>query len=88
MVLRSFNNFFCNVGANLAKNFEKNDKPRFEKYLRNPNSSSLYLEPVSTNEIINLINSLNTNKSVGHDATPAHFLRIASHLIAPALCHF
>ena len=88
MILRSFNNFFCNVGANLAKKFEKNDKTQFKNYLRNPNPSSLFLEPVRTNEITNLIVSLNIDKSVGHDDIPAYFLRIASHLRAPALCHF
>lgn len=83
-----FNNFFCNIGENLAKNFQKYDKTNFKKFLRNRNPASLYLEPARVNEVINLINSINVNKSVGHDNIPPYFLRIASFIIAPVLCYY
>ena len=35
-----------------------------------------------------MINSLNLNKSVGHDNLLPYFLRVASTILAPALCYF
>ena len=43
------------------------------------------MEPPRVNEVINIINSLNLNKSVGHDNISPYFLRVASDTLAPAL---
>ena len=48
----------------------------------------MYLEPPTTNEIINCIGSLNVNKAVGHDNIPAYFLKIAAPTLAPYLKPF
>ena len=46
------------------------------------------MEPSRVNEVINLINSLNLNKALGHDNMSPYFLRIASSTLAPAFCFF
>ena len=48
--------------------------------------SSIFMEPPRINKVFNLINSLNLNKSVGHDNIPPYFLKVASNVIA--LCYF
>ena len=48
----------------------------------------MYLEPPTTNEIINSIGSLNVNKAVGHDNIPDYFLKIATPTLAPDLKFF
>ena len=58
------------------------------EYLNKKISSSIYLEPPSSNEILNHILSLNDNKAIGHDNIPAYFLKIAKFVIAPYLLIF
>ena len=48
----------------------------------------MYLEPLTTNKIINCIGFLNVNKAVGHDNIPAYFLKIAAPTLAPYLRSF
>ena len=46
------------------------------------------MEPPRITKVFNLINSLSLHKWVGHDNIPPHFLKVASNIIAPALCYF
>ena len=46
------------------------------------------MEPPRTNEALNVINSLNLHKSVGHDNISSYFLRMASSNLAPVICFF
>ena len=48
----------------------KYDDSLFKNYLQNKKSDSIYMEPPRVNEVpvINLINSLNLNKALGHDS--------------------
>ena len=48
----------------------------------------MYLEPPTTNEIINCIGSLEVNKAVGHDNISAYFLKIAAPILASYLRSF
>ena len=49
--------------------------------LKNPCLSSIYLQSTSPQELINLINSLKSNRAGGHDDILFYFLKI-SHIIA------
>ena len=66
-----FNEFFCSIGKKLAKKASSNHPIKYSTYLKNSVSFTMYLEPPTTNEIINCIGSLNVNKTVGHDNIPA-----------------
>jgi len=61
-----FNNFFVNVGPNLASTI-KTDGKNYYDYLRSPLSSSMYMKPVINEEIVKIIHKFNQNKSAGHD---------------------
>ena len=84
-VTNCFNNFFCSIGKLMHSNL---DDRSFSNYLSNRVSTSLYLNTPSVSEIINVINSLNVDKAVGHDNIPAFFVRIAATIISPYLQYY
>ena len=59
---------FASIGKSLATSIsDDNNNDKFLNYLKNPCSSSIYLQSTSPQEVINLINSLKSNKAGGHD---------------------
>ena len=82
------NHFFVNVGPNTEKEIpitppEKNPP---EKYLKNRNQLIFIVAHISTEEIIDIIKSLNINKSVGPSSIPAKLLLQIPDLIIMPLC--
>ncbi len=61
-----FNDFFVQVGPELASNIQSTGKKYYE-YLGNSRSSSMYLKPIVEMDIIKIIEKFNPNKSPGHD---------------------
>ena len=88
VIVKQFNEFFSNFGKNLAKNFDSTENETCRQFLSKRVRSSIYMEPPRVNEVLNMINSLNLNKSVGHDNLSPYFLRVASTILDPALCDF
>ena len=70
-----FNEFFVNVGKNID-----NDIPYCgtspERFLKNRVCNLVYLEPVTDNEIMSIIESMNPRKSVGPYRIPVKLLKI------------
>ena len=62
-IVETFNNFFVNIGSNLASKILKEKYP-FNKYLKHKEINSFFLNPVQENEI-KKINNLSLNKSTG-----------------------
>ena len=57
-IANKFNEFFVNVGPNLAKNIEVCDRNiDVLNYLQNRNSMSMFLKSVSEGEVIKVVNS-------------------------------
>ena len=71
----------------MAENFDSNNSG-FAPFICNKVKSSMYFDPPRINEVINLIDSLNLSKAVDHDNIAPYFLRVASKILAPALCYF
>ena len=86
-ILNEFNEFFSTIGEKLAENFDSNGSG-FVHFLHNKVKSSINFDPPRINEVINLINSLNLSKAVGHDNIAPYFFHVASNILAPALCNF
>ena len=84
-VAENFNKFFCSIGENLAKDIPCQNNRKFMSYLRNRNSSSMFLETPKLDEIIDSLKSLSVNKAVGQDNIPAFFIKTANLIIAPYL---
>ena len=86
ITLREFNNFFSTIRKKSTDKFS--DSKTYKRFLRNRISSTVYMEPPRTNEVLNVINSLNFHKSVSHDNISSYFLRLASSNLALAICFF
>ena len=73
----TFNKFFVNVGPNIDKSIPRARKAPLD-YLKNSSPSSLFLAPVTPDEIEIIIKSLNTKKSIGPYSIPVFLLKILS----------
>ena len=81
-IVEEFNNHLASIGKSLATNIsDDNSNDKFLNYLKNPCSSSIYLQSASPQEVINLINSLKSNKAGGHDDILPYFLKISGCII-------
>ena len=65
-ISEAFNNYFTNIGENLANKFEEQNHNNLshERFLNIPNVNPIQLPYISSEEIINVINSLETKKVV------------------------
>ena len=63
-VANGFNQFFVNIGPALASDIPKSNSDNdFTQYLSNmSNTNYLYMEPVTEEEIIQLVNNAKSNK--------------------------
>ena len=67
-IANKFNEFFVNVGPNLAKNIEVCDRSiDIFNYLQKRNSTSMFLKSVSEEEVIKVVNSFKGKTSTGYD---------------------
>ena len=78
VVTNYFNRFFCSIAKTLAKHIPHSNIPTYRNYFTNLVSSPIFLSTPSINEIINVIYSLNVNKTLGHNNIFAFFLHSAA----------
>ena len=70
-----FNNFFVNVGKNIDNHIPYcGTSPK--RLLKNRVCNSVYLEPVTDNEIMSIIESMNPRKLVDPYSIPVKLLKI------------
>ena len=82
-ILEKFNEFFSIIGENLANDLNSSDNNAYKQFLHSRIKSSIFLEPPRVNEIIIVINSLNSHKSQGLDDIQPFFLQVAPSILAP-----
>ena len=71
-----FNNFFTDIGPNLAKNINTEGKPDIESYLPNiPNDVNFDFQPTCENDVRKIIQVLKSKPSSGDDEVSAIFLK-------------
>ena len=80
------NSHFCTVGKTLA---EKLPTPNssFKNFLRKRHQTQFKLESVSTNEVLDVIKSLQDKKSPGPDAINNKILKLSAEIIISPLTH-
>ena len=79
------NKYFCNIGENLMKKIPPSNSTNFNDYLRNPVKNSIFIEPITSTEIMNLILSLKGSKSCGADGVSPQLLKDNAFLFAEPL---
>ena len=85
LISNRFNEFFVNIGPNLANCIKRQNKTP-QEYMKYIIINSLYLEPVSESEIHNLISSLKNN-SPGYDHLRANLLKMSFPIICKPLTY-
>jgi L-rhamnose mutarotase len=63
-IAKEFNNFFSNIGQNLAKKFNKNNIRNYTKYLKSNYPKSLFLTRIITSELDKIIRELCPQKAL------------------------
>ena len=69
-----FNNFFTSVAAKTKGSIKYSHK-HFSNFLKNRSDDSFFLSPSDKYEIINIISSLDPNKSTGPNSIPTKILK-------------
>lgn len=83
-----FNDFFVNVGPNLASNIQEDaDGRSFRDYLYDQGQDTLNFTPITEYEVQCQLLSLKVNKACGHDTIPARLIRDAADIVAKPLSH-
>ena len=83
VIANSFNDFFVNVGKNLAENIKSDIDPL--KYIAN-NLRSINTIQVTEDKILSIISAMK-NSAPGFDELPAFLMKQCSKLLIKPLCH-
>ena len=70
-----FNNYFAAIAEKTKENINPSHK-NFSHFLKNRHQNSFFLSPTSKSEILSVISSLNSNKSVGPNSIPIKILKL------------
>ena len=81
-----FNNYFINVGPNLASKIPAVTE-KFSQYIQSNTSQSLFFNPTNTHEILEIVRLLKTSKSSGYDELSVHLIKQIIHYIVSPLTH-
>jgi hypothetical protein len=91
IITNKFNEYFINVGPQLAKRIPKHDSITFEKYLRlngkYRDSMFTEVERITENEVMTEIDNLSLNKSAGYDEFNAKIIKTIKQKISKPLAH-
>jgi exonuclease III len=84
-IAKHFNDFFINIGPELANSIDTANKRPFLDYLKNNNINSQFsFKTVSESDVSKIIKNLKNKKSMGHDNISSILLKIGSEfLISP-----
>jgi hypothetical protein len=73
----NFNDYFINIGPNLANKIKHNNNNCFEKYLKGNYQSSFFLNPITENELEIELKSMKSKKSCGYDGIHTNIAKVS-----------
>ena len=84
-IANGFNDFFVNVGPNLAKDINiPNENTHVLDYLNSQNPESMFLASVEESEVINIVRNCKNKKSTGYDGIDMTIIKqVIYHIIKP-----
>ena len=83
-ITNTFNNYFASI-AETTKRTIKYSHKHFSNYLSNESSTTIFLQPTDTEEIANIISSLNSNKASGPNSISYRILFLLKNYISKQL---
>ena len=86
IIAKEFNSYFSQVGNNLASKVPQTNKS-YSNFLDNPNPNSLFFNPTTRSEVINIVTNLLSKKSPGFDGIPNFLLKKIILAIVDPLVH-
>ena len=81
----AINDFFSNIGKNLADKIDSNVD--YKTYLRAPNPNSMALLPTDTEEVKKIILNLKSNKAAGDDNVRPSLIKRCCESLAGPITH-
>ena len=86
VIANGFNRFFSNIGPALARNIPKGNT-NFSNYLNQKVEESIFLNPVTDEEIIEIVKDAKTKYSKDHDSIDMSLVKLAIPYIVKPLKH-
>ena len=86
LLAKTFNDFFTNIGSNLAKKIPPSNVDPIS-FLKGDYPNSLFFNPVTEQEIIQIIGNLKNTSSKGYDDIPVNVLKFCRNELATVLSH-
>lgn len=84
-IANAFNDYFSTIGNKLSNDISCDTDPT--EFMHPGITNTIFLSPITYDEVLKEINSLNDGKLPGIDGIPPKVWTSVSHVIAPVLCH-
>ena len=85
-IANHFNNFFVNIGIEINNSVQQSNKS-FNQYLQRPNNNSLFLSPITQEEVISAANLIKPKSSQGYDNISCKIMKLSIEHIKHPLEH-
>ena len=86
-IANKFNDYFINIGPNLAKKIKSDNNDTFEKYLYGSYQSSLFLNVITEIELETELENMKRNTSSGFDDVNTKIIKTITKEISKPLTH-
>ena len=86
-IANGINDFFTNIGPELANKFQNTNEMGFMKFMEKSYTHSMYMQETNSNEVNKLIDKLDSKKSPGFDELSAKFLQLCAPSISEPLAN-
>jgi len=86
-IAESFNNYFCNIGSDLASKLPNVDNDKFKRYLPPSLSNSFVCNEITLAELDNVISTLKNKKSCGPDQFSSFIIKSSKQFILNPLLY-
>ena len=85
-IAESFNNYFSNIGPNLASKIGTTDD-NFISYIKNTKSEFAAFHPTTLGSVYNLLSGLSSNKATGIDKISSKMIKIVAPVISDSFTY-
>ncbi len=85
-IVKQFNNFFASIGSDMSQNVPSTHA-HFSEFLSTPHDRSMFLDPITTEDTINITSKLKPKTAKGPDGISTKLFKQSIHSIAVPLTH-